>query len=383
MEEGETSAGEPSRLSFPTEEVSPGLFRFARDPRVVTPPPLEVHSPPEPSYDFTHNESRQLQSVNTLSVRWAVPSLTSFAEVTSQPGSTPSGPDLTIAIRLPELGQADLVEFAARHFEKERVRVTMALERRAIGTVPQVDLIACWKDTHKATGAIELRRERVHTFPSADARMAQSRTCSFGDKMLRTISDLEIVIHRPAPTCIDTLAELTSAPVIHNDVVLLFAGPKDGPPRQLWARKADLIRRSTHFASLFASGMAESAMTPASEPWPTIAPTSIDADEDDLDIASPVAEGASATVPSAAHRIVISDGSYDLYRAVLLYLASGYIDFAPLRSRGALIRSTYVADYVRKHPVMPRPSCAIAVYKLCERLDLAELGVRVHSSPQR
>ena len=121
-----------------------------------------------------------------------------------------------------------------------------------------------------------------------------------------------------------------------------------------------------------------------------------DSDDDDDDIipgpnpVPPTAPDtpAAATVPSAdslaktdsSFRLVnIDAAAYTTYRAVLCYLQTGHITFAPLRSsfrlqpESAALRNAKIAE-LHSNPSHPRPASPKSVYRLAHFLELPKLA---------
>lgn len=136
-------------------------------------------------------------------------------------------------------------------------------------------------------------------------------------------------------------------------VAFIFAQPWSRPPQVLWASKPILVAASPYFAAMLDSGMSEAALVPANEPLddglardpsPVLAP-------DDPRVVG---------LGAAAHRVVVKDTSAPVYRAVLLWIMTGVVDFD----------STGAAD-----DQLP-PARAEDVYILADKLELPPLKVR-------
>lgn len=80
-------------------------------------------------------------------------------------------------------------------------------------------------------------------------------------------------------------------------------------------------------------------------------------------------------------QITVREFALSTYRAVLLYLKTGHVVFAPLRSsfhepRAAdqhESRATFLADYAEKNPELPLSASPKSVYRLAHLLQLADL----------
>ncbi|BGP45317.1 hypothetical protein JCM10450v2_001135 [Rhodotorula kratochvilovae] len=126
------------------------------------------------------------------------------------------------------------------------------------------------------------------------------------------------------------LARITSTPSPF-DVCLDF--PRLG--RQLWAVESTL-RSSPYLASLLTSDFMEGASStsePLSSTKQDVDPYTFDESDDEADAFFVDKGGVSSPQPTAPYkRIVVKDTSYTTYRAVLLWMQTGHIEFAPLHS---------------------------------------------------
>lgn len=71
-------------------------------------------------------------------------------------------------------------------------------------------------------------------------------------------------------------------------------------------------------------------------------------------------------------QMTIKAARYSTWRAVLLYLTTGYIDFAPLLSSGARSDQLY-HDHAKEEPDLPLPVSPKSVYRLAHLLELPDL----------
>ncbi|GAA6004370.1 uncharacterized protein JCM10292_001449 [Rhodotorula paludigena] len=133
-------------------------------------------------------------------------------------------------------------------------------------------------------------------------------------------------------------AYLNTDPSLPN---VRFLFPRQDGNAELWATKDLLVAASPYFASLFASDFAETASKRGKRPRSDVkrlfnADTNNAAlDEDDSDVEvdeelfatnRPTLHGA-ASDDHAFHEIRITTFSYSTYRAVLLFIATGHIQF--------------------------------------------------------
>ena len=167
-----------------------------------------------------------------------------------------------------------------------------------------------------------------------------------------------------------------------NDVVFSFTTrAKDSATgvvaRELWASRSELLAHE-YWRALFDSGCVETDAAGRFEPAETPravaderAGETIDSD-DEIDAILPVPAKSSVARP-AAHVIFVTDAAYSTYRAMLLFLVTGSIKFAPLSSRGEQARSQAIDEALLEHPGMPPPVSPLAVYRLEDKLDLPVL----------
>ena len=98
-------------------------------------------------------------------------------------------------------------------------------------------------------------------------------------------------------------------------------------------------------------------------------------DSDDECDAMPAKPASVSRAPMATIRV--EDAAFTTCRAVLLWLATGAIAFAPLLSKvGKIERDAYIRRYAELNPDLPLPASPRSVYILAERLGFAELSVR-------
>ena len=166
-----------------------------------------------------------------------------------------------------------------------------------------------------------------------------------------------------------------------NDTVFTFAtrSPSGMATRELWASRSALVA-SEYWRTLFESDFVETqgagGLEPAQRPREVAdeaAGEVIDSD-DDTDALLPLPTR-SIGRPST-HVIRVTDAAFSTYRAVLLYVLTASIVFAPLASRGPIQRQDFIAAAVLEHPELPPPVSPRAVYRLADKLELVKLRVR-------
>lgn len=185
------------------------------------------------------------------------------------------------------------------------------------------------------------------------------------------------------------LAELWSGS-LENPVVgdVRFSFP-DG--HALCASSKALIRASSHFATLLGPGFAESI--PTTNPRKTFTPSiasssSFDDSDDDASDSEPDGDASTKsngtnpplnpTLPSHFHHIAVSSNtSYTTYRAVLCWILTSHIAFAPLTSSFPLsvspTRRAYLTSYAASSPSLPLPTSSKSAFRLADFLDLDPL----------
>ncbi|GAA6017309.1 hypothetical protein JCM11491_000624 [Sporobolomyces phaffii] len=184
-----------------------------------------------------------------------------------------------------------------------------------------------------------------------------------------------------------------------NDVRLVFTRKSDRKTSSLWATSSVLVRSSRYFETLLKSNFEEAQLDTdlnrkKTEQVPRVEPSKEeevdDYDDDgtdsDCDLDDTLPDDADATtIPEpefSHHRIVVRKTAYSTYRAVLVWIHSGHISFAPLRSsvshlapedrtaaRASDSRSLGTVD-----PDLPRPVSPKSVYKLAHYLSLTALA---------
>lgn len=168
---------------------------------------------------------------------------------------------------------------------------------------------------------------------------------------------------------------------IVNDVKFIFA------PTQLvlWANSESLSDVSPYFKTLFDSGFAESSLATqdnrSTEADSREAKRDFDDSDDETDDCIVERRGRvdSAVNHNLPSRLVnVDSAAFTTYHAVLCWINTGYIVFAPLRSSFRLQPEPSVPrqaelDRLRVHPSHPLPASPKSVYRLAHYLELAGL----------
>lgn len=162
-----------------------------------------------------------------------------------------------------------------------------------------------------------------------------------------------------------------------NDVVFSF--PRSG--RELWADSRVLNQCSPYLKLELESGFREG--TTSTQPFVASEPASLvdEALSEDSDPESdklPCQLATSRTkrsLPAGVREIVIQSAAYTTYHAALVWIITGYINFAPLSvvsiSAGVLVRSAAASS--PSDSELPFPASAKSVYQLAHLLELPDL----------
>ncbi|GAA5915533.1 hypothetical protein JCM6882_005928 [Rhodosporidiobolus microsporus] len=180
------------------------------------------------------------------------------------------------------------------------------------------------------------------------------------------------------------VSTLATSPYPHN-VRLVF--PRSTGNLYLYANRDLLSSSSSYFKVLFASDFAEAS--PARPAKRVRVADGETPDYEDSDDESDEVYAGKLETPTSAdkddfaaafHEITVTETAYSTYRAVLLYLQSGYIDFAPLRSaslplnpKATTTRSEAVAAAAGEDDTLPLPPSPKSVYRLAHFLGLEDL----------
>lgn len=209
----------------------------------------------------------------------------------------------------------------------------------------------------------------------------------------------------------------TVASPLSNDVRLFF--PRAGPGgAEIWTNATLLERSSPYFKDMLKSGFCESVQIGAKRPRVsppvaedvTLSEATKDVDDSDDETDDLLFQTNLPTLydtselPSFSYRqVVVKETAYSTYLAVLRYLETGFIRFAPLRSGasddqsgssseadqggsdardgasstdsrvGLSSRAQVVTDAIEEHPDLPAPVSPKSTYRLAHLLKLTRL----------
>ncbi|POY73522.1 hypothetical protein BMF94_3459 [Rhodotorula taiwanensis] len=189
----------------------------------------------------------------------------------------------------------------------------------------------------------------------------------------------EVAVHAPGSAAsmaaLIDCAALATLQQTQNDVRFVFPSPS----KDLWASSSRLRTASSYFETLLSSSFEEGQMKLDADPMQAELVRQRDFDDSD-DETDEIAEGsaviAAATPTSAAapHSTVrVSQTARATYAALLLWLATRTIDFAPLRSSGGSSRKEHIKEALQMRPTRPAPVSPKSVYRLAHLLDLEPL----------
>ncbi|KAL8292846.1 hypothetical protein RQP46_000540 [Phenoliferia psychrophenolica] len=163
--------------------------------------------------------------------------------------------------------------------------------------------------------------------------------------------------------------------------------------RSLWATSSVLKVASPYFSMLLSSGFAEASISKIEDRKGEATSAFDEPDIDDSDDGGEAETDDTATLvehptPSSSsssstpcHRIAISSASYHTYRAILCWISSGFIAFAPLTSsfpstpqRSSTIARTQALSITQAtEPNLPLPISPKSAYRLAHFLELDPL----------
>ncbi|KDQ07422.1 hypothetical protein BOTBODRAFT_60007 [Botryobasidium botryosum FD-172 SS1] len=203
-------------------------------------------------------------------------------------------------------------------------------------------------------------------------------------------------IHTPSIRNFAAFARLLGALDAPENHDVAFHFPRG---KRLYADRNVLQRESPYFRTMFRSGFQESGEhEPAAPSRKCVIPfedsdEDSDAEDDGVKGCSPgELPEAAPSIPSptggvdlppvherSMSKIYVSDASYRTMRAVLYYIYSDHIAFAPLRSLPLLpsgnTRETVIQAYLKTNPVYPTPVSSKSVYALAHKYEISALQV--------
>ncbi|KAK4700062.1 hypothetical protein P7C70_g6191, partial [Phenoliferia sp. Uapishka_3] len=162
-----------------------------------------------------------------------------------------------------------------------------------------------------------------------------------------------------------------------NNVCFTF--PREGPGREVWGNYDILASASPYLKLLLGSGFIESHRTKDRSLQKSVAkraPLSHeDSDYDEVFPKLPESTSKSETCTHPHYLIEITESSYVTYTAVLCWIYSGYIRWAPLSSSfpDNIQRAMKISTLRQKHPNLPTPASPKSVFRLSHLLELSEL----------
>lgn len=166
-----------------------------------------------------------------------------------------------------------------------------------------------------------------------------------------------------------------------NDVQLVF--PFAGG-RELWARSTLLSAASPYFKALFHAGFSESlsnkhtpiALESGERSRIRTFEDSDDEVDDDPGLPSSRTPATNQPSPIPFHRIVVKEVAYTTYVALLVWIQSKHIEFAPLTSTFLSHPENRLAKIIsaaKNDPLLPSPPSPKFVYRLAHILEIPEL----------
>ncbi|ORY92958.1 hypothetical protein BCR35DRAFT_311845 [Leucosporidium creatinivorum] len=200
-------------------------------------------------------------------------------------------------------------------------------------------------------------------------------------------------------SAITNTISLIDTELVHDVLFIVDSSPE----RPLFGSKSALSAACPYFKVMFESGFKESksiedyAGASEDEEEPYIAGSilklvdeasqelrlaryfSADGSDEDTPISKKRKLLAGQDEEAASHytRILIEDTTYEAFRALLVYLATGDIYFEPLLSQiGQEAFDSFHAKYEIDHPDKPKPVSPLSMYRLAHRYELDDLRAR-------
>ncbi|GAA5963152.1 hypothetical protein JCM8115_001037 [Rhodotorula mucilaginosa] len=240
---------------------------------------------------------------------------------------------------------------------------------------------------------VQLDKDHIHHTPTADLTKALRLAGKFSSQSLASssnVADHPVFLRSPG-----------SFHTRHADVCLRFRR-RDNFDLKLWTTSGLLTAASDYYKTLLASACAETVPcgaerkreelppliehTPSgqtSPPQPTIDWQDSNDETDDFLVERDWSGCKTASrdlTDLECQQIDVRETAYSTMSAVLLYLMTGHIDFAPLkslletRSQGAPgARRALLDKHMAKHPTLPPPVSPKSVYRLAHLLQREEL----------
>jgi hypothetical protein len=210
------------------------------------------------------------------------------------------------------------------------------------------------------------------TPPALAAKTVASRTAGKHQNSRTVLTDSSLI----GELCSGYLKSCTA-----NNVIFHFPRTK----QELWANSSTLGDCSSYFKTLFGSGFKESTAASSdvdSEATSTVQPAHDSDAESDSVSCGLVPIRASSALPSGVKRVVVQSASYTTYHAILVWIHTGYISFAPLSphpiapvatSDEPSTKRARLESAAKTDPDLPLPASPKSVYMLAHLLELAVL----------
>ncbi|GAA5895026.1 hypothetical protein JCM5296_000940 [Sporobolomyces johnsonii] len=243
-------------------------------------------------------------------------------------------------------------------------------------------------------------------FPPSSAGDLDIACKSFSSSVVLTISLETCNKQEEQAMALQTVAARSAASILDrspNNVCFKF--PRTS--RYLWANEDNLRKLSAYYDSLlsseFAEGSTSSQAVPSSSLLAEYTYEDSDIEADELELGRKLKskteqeQGQNAELDGAPFKMVtVVDTAYTTYFAVLVWVATGYIRFAPLRSKFrsdnmwgfASLCSKFMSGdtgddqaravelkkvFSRSSPQLPLPTSPKSVYRLAHLLELPQL----------
>ncbi|GAA6039827.1 hypothetical protein JCM8097_004243 [Rhodosporidiobolus ruineniae] len=162
-----------------------------------------------------------------------------------------------------------------------------------------------------------------------------------------------------------------------TSIRLLF--PRSG--KTLWANESFLKQSSPYFEELLSSSFAEGTRCANDAQEKELDPyTFAESDEETDQLLPPAKEKDNSAALLPCKTIIVTDTAYSTYFAVLVYLQTGHIAFAPLSSSFRFSssdpgssRSSSISSVLSSSPTLPPPVSPKSTYRLAHLLSLSSL----------
>jgi len=201
----------------------------------------------------------------------------------------------------------------------------------------------------------------------------------------------------PSPFAITTVSGDKSADEVVGAISTALFQPTDvvfvfGPPRghgfqdqvlRLYANTPLLSSKCQYFDRLFQAGTCESEVESSTSRsiGPPVRQTDPEDSDEETDRFHFPDRGVSWEAPIERHKVIpVTSASYTTYAAVIFWLYTGRIRFAPLATENLIREESEVNDRLgsvkaalQDRPSFPAPSSAKSVYRLAHMLDLPDL----------